>query len=719
MYFSNYKPQLLFDTGSELIWISKNSFHTIIEAHVDELDFHSNVLHRQIRDATRKKQSLVGQSKVIKQLIKSTSKLQRKFNREMINGHVESLHNIMNARFYEHDDFIYYEDDVVNERSCMYIIISGGVNIIKTYIELNKQHVEEEKEVLLQPLQESESFGMHEILLECSRQTSARAVGKTIVLTLDYKQIHQHWIQYDKESKAMYKMSLLLNDKQKYNVYSELSTYSKFMVLFTSHYSRVARRTDVHPTYHGLTVLVDGECEVYQNHHSGGSSDEKTNRTQHKKKHTHQSVAVSPVRKRGSGASIADEGGSGRSSAVGRGNHFTVGTIKRIKPKSKFLNDNDTTNAIGSSLNNSNNILGIVGNGFTFDSTTTENHSFKSRTEISLVRIPPSTFAAYIKHGTDGKIVSNRNILLEHLSKNAAVHHGIGGSGGDANGTHLSNVQNNNRIQQEQQRQQRQQKQLLLLQQPPQQLPFLLQNAMTFVDHSKSSIKSLNLNKSSMMSEASMTGTTTAPGNDVSVPSTRFIPHPPPSRINYSRAAIQSDRVHSNVLKDDPHSNQLPPPSSPSLPPVTPRNNGGAVPLRTEQELEYEREMRAGLIEERKIVNQYSPRLNNSIAHRKSRRHKFKPLVSKKRRYRLSKLFNRRGYASKGGHGGYYMYGGRGHGGRKNGYTRIHRDYKEEQKKKGLHGDFSLNQANVVTATGSIELFDSNNYCGPTTGYFF
>ena len=713
MPYSNHN--FFFDTGSELIWISKESFHTIIEAHVDELDFHSNVLHRQIRDATRKNQSLVGQSKVIKQLIKSTSKLLKKFNREMINGHVESLHNIMNARFYEHDELIYYEDDVVNERSCMYIIISGGVNIIKTYIELNKQQYVE-KEILLNTLQESESFGMHEILLECNRQTSARAVGKTIVLTLEYQQIHQHWIQYDKESKAVYKMSLLLNDKQKYNVYSELSMYSKFMVLFTSHYSRVARRTDVHPTYHGLTVLVDGECEVYQKHHSGGSSDEKTNRTQHKKKHTHHSVAVSPVRKRGGGAFIAGEGGSGRSSAVGSGNHFTVGTIKRIKPKFKFLNDNET-NAI--SLKNSNTILGIVSNGFTFDSTTTENHSFKSRTEISLVRIPPSTLAAHIKHGTNGKILSNRNILLQHLSKNAAVHHGAVGSGGDVNGTQLSNVQNNNRIQQEQQRQQRQQQQLLLLQQPTQQLPFLLQNAMTFVDHSKSSIKSLNLNKSSMMSAASMTGTTTTLDNDVSVPSTRFIPHPPPSRINYSRAAIRSDRVHSNVLKDD-HSNQLPPPSSPSLPPVTPRNNGGAVPLKTEQELEYEREMRAGLVEERKIVRQYSPRLNNSIAHRKSRRHKFKPLVNKRRRYRLSKLFNRRGYASKGGHGGYY--GGRGHfGGRKNGYTRIHRDYKEEQKKKGLHGDFSLNQANVATATGtgSIELFDSNNYCGPTTGSFF
>ena len=72
------------------------------------------------------------------------------------------------------------------------------------------------------------------------------------------------------------------------------------------------------------------------------------------------------------------------------------------------------------------------------------------------------------------------------------------------------------------------------------------------------------------------------------------------------------------------------------------------------------------------------------------------------RRCRLSKLFNRIGS--------------------KHGYGRIRRDQREDERQQhqingGFHGVSS--SARISAASGSIELFDSKNYAGPTTGKFF
>ena len=77
---------------------------------------------------------------------------------------------------------------------------------------------------------------------------------------------------------------------------------------------------------------------------------------------------------------------------------------------------------------------------------------------------------------------------------------------------------------------------------------------------------------------------------------------------------------------------------------------------------------------------------------------KNKPLVNKERRYRLSKLFN----------------------GTKTSYTRIHRDYRNEQKKRGtIEGSLNHSLGIHNQMKKHAQLFDTNNYFGPTTGKFF
>ena len=83
----------------------------------------------------------------------------------------------------------------------------------------------------------------------------------------------------------------------------------------------------------------------------------------------------------------------------------------------------------------------------------------------------------------------------------------------------------------------------------------------------------------------------------------------------------------------------------------------------------------------------------------------YSPVIHTSRRYRLSKLFNRIGS--------------------KHGYGRIRRDQREEERQQSqqsngggsFHGISS--SAGLSAASGSIELFDSKNYAGPTTGKFF
>ena len=632
---------------TELLWICKEAFHRIIEAHVDELDFHSNVLHRLVRIATKKKESLRGRSDVIKKLCTvKGSTLKKKFQ-HMKEEELEILYKSFDAKFYENEEYIYHAGENVSLKN-MYVIVTGSVYIIRKYEEMNKQGIIEQKEVVVRRLNSGESFGAEELLLNCPRQTFARCVGKTICLLLNQLSFQNIWKEI--HDGGMSKMSMILST----STYNALTTFQKYMVLSTGYSVHVHRRTVFKPRKTGITIVVNGECEVYQQHHTCS-----TVAVDHKRYRT------SPIRTKRS-------------------------TPKRKRPPSKFAQDE--IEQVEPPALSSKTILGIVGSGFTMNDVISEKFSFKTRTDVQLIIVPHTTFLQHMTTSTKMKLKQARSTILNHLKerhnmlklkkehRNGLGSNTKGGGGGSSDGGGRSSGEG-------------------------------------------PSFPSLDEGTVSIPSKTSQTFAAALTSSNVVTQSTNFIPtqtsnntlllipHAPTTtatRINYSKAAIRSDRRHNSILKTDRTTmrNSQHGRSSTSPPPQI----AGALQSMSnqsyymqERERERTKERDAGLFEERSIVRALSPRLLTSVMarkrHRRMKRGKPIPNVGKSRRYRLAKLFNR--------------------GPMEQGYSRIRRDRREDERKRGLELLSGGVTVRKETIPASIELFDSKNYFGPTTGKFF
>ena len=611
-------------------------------------------MHRLVREATKKKESLRGKIEIIKNLCTTKgSKLTHQLHL-IKEDDLNVLYKSFDAKFYDNDEIVYQEgDDSVHNKS-MYIVVTGSVLIIRKYEEMNKiTGVMETKEMIIKKLDVGDCFGAEEILLNCPRMCMCRCVGKTILLFLNKLSYEHTW--KNKHDGGLSKMGDILTK----STYDGMNAFQKYMVLFTGTTIHISRRQEITAKKYGLTILVDGECEVFQKATKNTTTTTNYNNNTNNINNNNMNNNDRKGRNNNNNNNNNINGMNESFSIVLKNKSSPIrkkrGTTVIIRPPSKFAQD--AKKEIAAPTPSKKSILGIIGKGFSLDGSTSEKYIFKARTEVQLIEIPNNTFLTHMTTATKMNLNASRFTILSHLTERHDM---------------------------------------LLLKKEHKKTKHL-----PSIDDGTKSNEQIDQHSKSQIMKASFTNTSTNPASLTSPRKVKMLPHAPPPRMNYSRAAVRSDWRHSSILKDDT-SLPIEIGRRSISPPQIAGNSGGIGPLDNymlEHKKEQERERTAGLREEQSVIRALSPRLQISVSarhrHKRNKKRKPIPIVGKSRRYRLSQLFNRSP--------------------RQQGYNRIRRDVKEENRKLGLN--MCLNQKQ--TAVEKVELFDSKNYFGPTTGRFF
>ena len=146
-----------------------------------ELFFHTFFLEntttdRHVKQTTRKNETLRGNISVIQRLAtKNHSSILARMFLSMKKSDANLLYRTLDAKYFENNEILYTKGET-SFRS-MYIIVMGKIHIIQTSNEISKQGVLETKEVVVKECKNGAIIGDNEIMLNCSRQTTARCAN--------------------------------------------------------------------------------------------------------------------------------------------------------------------------------------------------------------------------------------------------------------------------------------------------------------------------------------------------------------------------------------------------------------------------------------------------------------------------------------------------------------------------------------------------------------